>query len=276
MNIHKTYRHQLLLLVGLLFFMSNPDISSQSPWPQQADQSYLQAGYYMIPQYNSLFQRSGEARELDFSITNRTIQFFGEYGIGPSGSVVVKAPFKILTRTQQETKLQSFGNIVAGLKQQLYKSPMPVTAHLNVSMPTGRYETSSGLRSGYEGWDINPLISTGKGWKRYYLQGYTGAHFRTNGYSTLLNAGFEGGYQPFSDFWSIFYMEWLHALRDGSREEPGPFTGLYVNNQEYLSWGIKLMKKISGKYGIIGGVSGSFSGHHVAHSPLLHIGIYRD
>jgi hypothetical protein len=250
----------------------------QSPWLQPKGNTYLQTGYYLIPEYNTLFARSGTPYELDTKITNQTFQFYGEYGLSNNNAVVLTLPFKSLSSTNNNATLMGLGNIEAGIKQKIIHSNMPVTAHVNISMPTGTYDKSSGLRSGYKAWDIAPMISTGKGWNNIYLQGFAGAHLRTNSYSTLTQAGIETGYKPVTGVWGIVYINWLHSLRDGDRNEihTSPYTGLYVNDQEYLAWGMKWMAKLTDGYGIIAGFSGSFSGHRVAHSPLLHIGIYKD
>ncbi len=270
-------RHRLqfiiFLFTGFIIFPSY----SQSPWLQSPGEIYAQTGYYLIPSYNSLFLRSGESRQLDTYITNNTIQIFGEYGLNKHEALVLKIPFKIMATSQYNAQLSGFGNIIAGFKQSLIKKDMLLTAHLNIGFPTAANNSQNGLRTGYDAWSFNPMISTGRGYNKFYFQAYGGMQIRTNHYSTLLQAGGETGYKPLHWLWSIVYLDWLYSLRDGTKtpSQNQPFTALYVNDEEYFAWGMKFIAEFSEHFGIITGFAGSFSGHLVAHSPLIHIGMFK-
>jgi len=238
---------------------------------------YAQTGYYLIPSYNSLFLKSGKSKELNTHITNNTIQFFGEYGLNKHEALVLKIPFKIMSTSEYNAQLSGFGNITAGFKQSLIKKNMLLTAHLNVDFPTAANNPQNGLRTGYDAWSFNTMISTGKGYNKFYFHAYSGMQIRTNQYSTLLQAGGETGYKSLHCLWSIVYIDWLYSMRDGTKtpSRDQPFTALYVNDEEYFAWGMKFIVEFSEHFGIITGFAGSFSGHRVAHSPLIHIGVFK-
>lgn len=271
----KKYKSPLIIILFAGFITSLS--YSQSPWLQPHGKLYAQTGYYIIPRYNSLFLRSGESRELDTYITNNTIQCFGEYGLNKHNALVLKLPFKIMASSEYNAQLSGFGNISAGFKQSLIKKDMLLTAHLNIQLPTAANNTRNGLRTGYDAWSFNPMVSTGKGYGNAYFQAYIGTCIRTNHYSTLLQAGGETGYKPLHWLWSIVYIDWLYSTRDGTRtpSRDQPFTALYVNDEEYFAWGMKFIAEFSEHFGIITGFAGSFSGHLVAHSPLIHIGVFK-
>jgi len=52
-------------------------------------------------------------------------------------------------------------------------------------------------------------------------------------------------------------------------------TGLYVNNQEYGSFGFKGIAEFTDKFGITAGFGGAFFGNNVAKQAALTFGIYR-
>jgi hypothetical protein len=192
-------------------------------------------------------------------------------------ALVLKIPFKILYSSKANARMSDFGNISAGFKQSLIKKKMLLTAHFNVSLPAAANNSQNGLRTGYNAWSFNPLISTGRGYDKFYFQAYGGGHIRTNQYSTLLQTGGEAGYKAIQWLWAIVYVDWLYSLRDGAKttSQNQPFTGLYVNDEEYFAWGMKFIAEFSKHFGIITGFAGSFSGHLVAHSPLIHIGVFK-
>jgi hypothetical protein len=66
-------------------------------------------------------------------------------------------------------------------------------------------------------------------------------------------------------------------MRNGSRTDPlnNLLTGLYVNNQEHVAWGIKTYGNIfSDRWGVSAALFGAFSGNYVAKSPSINLGVY--
>ena len=49
---------------------------------------------------------------------------------------------------------------------------------------------------------------------------------------------------------------------------------MYVNDQEYTAYGIKIIGEISPEFGIIAGFGGAFSGNNVAKQAAINIGLY--
>ncbi|MFW6227172.1 MAG: hypothetical protein ACOC31_03625 [Bacteroidota bacterium] len=62
----------------------------------------------------------------------------------------------------------------------------------------------------------------------------------------------------------------LSAQNPWAREK----GSMYVNDEEYFSWGIKSIYQAWEKIGFIAGFAGSFTGNMDAHSPYIMTGVY--
>jgi hypothetical protein len=104
-----------------------------------------------------------------------------------------------------------------------------------------------------------------------------GTTLRSNGYSHQYNLGIEGGYALNDMIWLGMVVDVLQSMHNGDREDPANnfITGLYLNNQEYIAWGMKLFTEqvISG-FGFSAALFGAFAGNYVARAPALNVGIY--
>lgn len=282
--------------IGILFFLlvSLLGSKSQSPWLASEKGYFIQLSYTTIPEYNSLFNGKNEAIPTSRKIQDKTLQLYAEYGIDKNFSLVASIPFKILKSGSLNPNFTTYlyaipptgsvnalGNMQFSLKYKLLNKKWVAAGQIRFELPT---IVSSGLESGllpgYDAFAFAPILSIGRGWNKFYGYYWLSAIFRTNNYSEYLNTGIEGGWKPFKGFWLIVYSELLHSFENGSRNLPPPERqfGLYSNDLEYFSFGLKILYEIdlksNKKLGFIAHSSGSFSGYVVAHAPLFSLGVY--
>jgi len=282
----------IALLLFLLFSLL--ESKSQSPWLAAEKGYFIQLSYTTIPEYNSLFNSNDALFQTSRYIQDKTIQLYGEFGLFKNISLAASIPFKVLKSDKLNpdfgeplnvippaASVNALGNIQFSLKYKLLDKKWVAAAQIRFELPASFSNSlESGLIPGYDAFSITPILSIGRGWNKFYTYYWLSTIFRTNNYSDYLNTGIEGGWKPFKGFWFIAYSELLHSFKNGSKSLPPPEKqfGLYSNNLEYFSFGLKLLYEIdlksSKKLGFIAHAAGSFSGFAVAHAPLLSLGVY--
>ena len=132
------------------------------------------------------------------------------------------------------------------------------------------------VQEGYDAFTFQPRVSIGKGWERAYLFGYGGFGLRTDDFSSFWRLGVEGGYRFFDRLTLAAFSDVLQSFEDGDVELPTTNleTGLYVNDQEWASLGLKALFDITQSFGVQATVHGALSGNNVPRAPLVGLGVY--
>ena len=284
-------KNTVLILTCLFLFLG---VKAQSPWVASNRGYFFQLAYNTIPEYNKLFNGNEEAFQTSRYIQDKTLQLYGEYGITGNLTVIGSVPYKLLRSGEPNpnaefalqdippaASVNALGNVQISLKYKLLDKKWVAAGQLRFELPAVVSPgIESGLMSGYDAFSFTPVASIGRGWNKFYGYYWLAGIFRTNNYSEYLNTGIEGGWKPFGGFWLIVYSELLHSFKNGSRGLPPPEKrfGLYSNDLEYFSYGIKILYELDlntgNKLGFIANAAGSFSGFAVAESPLISFSIY--
>ena len=261
--------------------------TAASPWTHKKGSGYLQIATHIIPPYNSLFLKDGKTFNTSRLMRDNTIQVYGEYGLFSNLTVLGSIPYK-LTQTGSPNRrstlpistipgaLNAPGDLTIGLKHGLKHEKLVMATEIISELPTSQEKKESGLKTGYGAFSLQGKFSVGIGRNRFYAFGYGGFNYRFNKYSSSVLLGGESGYKLLPFTWITLYADILKSLNNGSQTVHDNFkqTGLYVNNQEYFAYGVKIIQEIKRAYGGFIHVAGSFSGHMVAHSPLMSIGLF--
>ena len=258
---------------------------AQSAWTLDKNNIYTQLNYSNISNYNEIFGSPDYNTER--YITDNTIQLYTEYGLFENTTLVASVPVKflktgrlsdvlnVLPESSSESKT-ALGNIVFGVKQQLINKTWLLAAQLNIEANTGTFYAKSGIRTGYNAWAFVPTINLGRSFKSYYIQGFTGFELRTNNYSSNFIIGGEFGYKIFKPIFLILYVDVVQSLKNGNIDLPvsNQLNALYVNDQSYGGYGLKVIGEITNKYGVTASFGGAFFGTNVAKKVALNIGLY--
>jgi hypothetical protein len=275
----KRILHAAILLATINAF-------GQSPWTKKKGAFYTQLSFSTIANYNTLYGTPDKV--LDGKITDNTLQFYAEYGITNKTTLIVNVPLKLVSHKDIslfcinapcgtiENNKTALGNIEIGIKHNFYNKNWLFSGQLNVEANSGTYDSNSGIRTGYDTWTITPLLTFGKGFNNWYVQGFTGVNIRTNNYSSNFKIGGEVGYKPIQKLWVIANLDVTQSFNNGDLVLPTSnlSTGLYLNDQEYVSFGLKAIGEITKNFGLTAGVGGAFSGNNVAKKGAFNIGIY--
>ncbi|RED48973.1 hypothetical protein [Seonamhaeicola aphaedonensis] len=274
-------KYYLSLIIALVC----TSIFAQSAWTKKKGEIYTQLAFTTINDYNQIFGNPDYQTERN--LTDNTFQIYGEYGITDNITIMVNLPVKLIeagslannsasmTSSKSITRL---GNIDISIKHLLSNKKWIISTEINLEANTSAFDNSSGIRTGFNAWSFTPTINFGRSFKKYYTQVYTGLNIRTNGYSTNFKLGGEVGTKPLKKLTLIAFVDILKSFKDGSVEIPpnNLQTALYINNQEYGAFGLKIIGALGEKYGINAGFGGAFFGRNVAKSPALTLGVYHN
>ncbi|MFY9242319.1 MAG: hypothetical protein WAO74_04760 [Polaribacter sp.] len=273
-------KHSTLLLT--LFFTST--FFAQSPWTQEKGRFFTNLSFSTISGYNTLFGDPNYNTER--TISDRTFQLYGEYGLSEKTSLLFSIPLKSIetgaptagtnfvpiTTANSET---SFGNINLGIKHNFYNDGWVLSGQFNVDANTGKYDAASGIRTGYDAWSFTPLFLAGKSFGKNYFQSFIGADIRTNDYSSNFKIGGELGRKITQNIWLIGFVDVSKSFNNGNVILPQEniLTGLYVNNQEYAAYGLKGILEFS-DFGVTASFGSAFSGNNVPQKTAFSFGIF--
>ncbi len=275
----------------LILLFSSISLQAQSPWTQEKGSGFGQVSFLAIPTYNSFFAKDFEdmSRVSDQDYMEIGAQVYLEYGIFENTTIVLDAPFKVLTASEPTVDIDPFpfesgtlaglGNIRLAVRQGILTEGVQLAAQLLAELPTRRQDDATGLRTGYDAFTIQPSLSIGGGLGKGYIYGYGGVGFRNNEYSTYWNTGLEGGYNPFEPFWVMLFFDVYQSFEDGERTELDSYraSGFYVNDQTWASLGAKLLYNINDKIGLTASTTlSAFAGNQVPQSPSLSIGVFTE
>lgn len=272
--------------LSLIIILCSTSVMAQSPWVAEKGNGFAQLGYTTIGPYKDLFLSDGNAYPLSNEITDRTLQVYGEYGIGSGTSIITTIPVKILTsggslipsipiRTRSGD-FTTLGNIQLAARHNFVNNIIVFSGQLLVELPTAGYDEATGLRGGLDALSIVPTLSAGFSKGKLYEYISAGAAIRTNDYSSEWRLSAEIGYQLIKRIFIIGVIDIVQNFENGSAIESANQlgTGLYLNNQSFFAYGIKGIVGFTDSIGISGAFYGAGSGNLVAKSPSINFGLY--
>lgn len=276
---------RILLLILCLF---SGVLSAQSPWTRSKAGFYMQGAWQTIPEYATLFGEDGESgTELARKVSENAFQLYGEYGISPKTTVIASIPVVFNKRGAlnpdfphtfgrlDSGSIAGLGNVYLGVKRQILVKKVALAGTLRVGLPASEGQSNTGLKTGFDAFTILPSLSAGMGLGRYYWFVYGGYGIRTNEYSHFVNAGAEVGCRLWK-IWLIGFSDCLVSLENGPRRLPlsDVSSGLYLNDQGWLSFGLKGIVEFNRFWGINLSGTGAFWGQNVPQRPAFSLGAY--
>lgn len=261
---------------------------AQSPWSKEKGHGFSQLSFTLIPEYNQLFKDGNEFVETERFATDNTIQSYNEIGINKSWSALLIVPFKMQTLGDpindsigkywsKEGSLNNFSNISLGLRKSFMIKSLQSSFQLKVDLRTFAYDQETGMSTGYAATSFNGLYSIGKSInEKNYFYVFTGGTFRSGNYSDMVIFGGEYGHKFFDQLWVTPFLDFNFSLRNGevALSTKQIQNGFYVNDQEYMAFGLKITEEINDNFGATFGFGGALGGNNVAGSPALSIGAY--
>lgn len=270
----------------LIVFFITLQATAQSPWTKEKGRFFTNLSYSSISDYSELF--GNPDFKISGTITDRTYQFYGEYGLTNSTSVLVNVPLKSIEINNyidpaincagdcdQRFSETAFGNITLGVKHNFSKKKWVLSGQLNMEINTGTYYENSGIRTGYNAYTFTALFLAGTSFGKNYFQSFIGVDIRTNRYSSNFKIGGELGRKITRNMWLIGFIYSSQSLNNGDITFPvnNEANNLYVNDQEFIAYGLKSSVQFS-KFGISASFASALSGNNVPKQAAISLGIF--
>lgn len=275
------------LILLILFAFLGVNMAAQSPWARSKAGFYAQLGYHTIPTYTTLFGSGSSDIEMIREVSEQTLQFYGEYGLSSKTTFAISLPYRFNSRgarnpnnpyffAKEDTgSISGLGNTSMAIRHQFLTGKTAFAGNLRVDLPSDKSQPLAGLQTGFDALTIQPSVSVGMGLGQFYWQAYGGIAFRTNNYSHFVNAGGEAGWK-LGPVWLIGFTDAVFSLENGSQKLTplDALTGLYVNDQGWLSFGLKGIWEINRFVGIVVSGAGVAWAQYVPKSPGLTAAVY--
>jgi hypothetical protein len=245
----KRFFHSIYLIISLL--SAAQSAVAQQAWTRPQGGWYAQVGVSAL-QANSLINGTDELIPLGREVRDLTLQAYGEYGLTNRLTLSAQVPLKMMSvqnqgnasATPAEGSMVALSNLQATLTANFFqKNGWVVSGKTSVQLPTARFESATGLRSGFDAWSIMPSVAAGIGRSRFFASAEGGYAFRTNGYSNrVFGAAQVGTYFGKRQQWlPIVGLEMMKSGSDGTYDDgTSATTGLYLEGQSYLSPSLKI------------------------------------
>lgn len=262
-------------------------LAAQSPWSRSKAGFFVQASWQTIPTYNTLFGPEGKDIILERAVSERAVQCYAEYGLSRKTTLIGSLPYVFNRRgasnpespfvyaREDSGSIAGIGNTSLALRHQFLSGKLALAGTLKAGFPALTRYKSPGLRTGYNALTILPMVNAGMGFEHLYWFAYGGYGYRSSGYSHFINAGAEIGLH-FAQFWIVGFSDTVYPLENGSVTLPHQrvLTGLYVNDQGWVSIGFKAIWEINRFAGLNLSYAGAAWAQNVPKSPGISLGAY--
>lgn len=281
--LHMLKKHPIFLIVLSLCLIQ---VKAGGPWVPGKKQGFAQTqATFPLVYTNQLFLNDGSKKTLARSVGDYTFQLYAEVGLSEKISFTTALPYKYVftsgekplsNSNLQAGSLSGPGNAEFNLKYNFYNKQFLLSASLQTEMPTSVRDTALGLHTGFDTWALVPFIHIGKGFSNaLYAHSNTGFALRGNGYSYEWRNLSEVGKKAGKNLWLAVVIDIRVSMYNGTRTDvAAEETGLYPNNQEWISYGLKAAYEHEGKIGFSVSGFGAAYGHLSAKAPFLNTGVY--
>lgn len=276
------------IAIAFIIALFDAPAMAGGPWTQLKNSGYAQLSFSSI-RSNSLFNNNGESYQLYRQVTDLTFQGYIEYGLTDRLTLVANIPFKsvstgtttynadssLVSLPFPDGNLSGLGNASLSLKYLLVDNAWKFAAQLKTAANASKADAATGLQTGYDCWSYQPALFAGTSKDAWYAFVSAGVTIRSNHYSESFNATAEAGYGFFNHkTWVILVLDLDKSfLNDSTQRMDYLRTGLYVNNQEYFSYGLKVNQQIGMHWNVNVSLLGAAYGNLVAEAPSLNLGV---
>ncbi len=233
----------------LLCCTATSGIIAQQAWTRAKGSYYVQVGGSFL-QSNSLLNGTEDPILLNRDVSDVTIQGYGEYGLTSKLMISAQLPLKLLSVDNtvgqpnlKDGSLTALSNVQAALTYNFYqKNGWVLSGKTGFSLPTAKFDEATGLRSGFDAFSFTPSLMAGLGRNKFFSSAELGYVLRSNNYSRRIAAAWQigGFWGKKKQFIPILGIELMRSGKSDFDDSTSKSTGLYLNEQSYLSPNLKI------------------------------------
>ena len=233
----------------LICCISSSGLSAQQAWTRAKGSYYVQVGASYL-QANSLLNGTEDLVALNRDVTDITLQGYAEYGLSSKLMLSAQLPLKLLSVDNtvgqpnlKDGSLTALSNIQAALTYNFYKkNGWVVSGKTGFSLPTAKFDEATGLRSGFDAFSFTPSLMAGIGRNKFFSSAELAFVLRSNNYSNRVGATWQIGafWGKKKQFIPILGVELMRSGESDFDDSTSESTGLYLNEQSYLSPNLKI------------------------------------
>lgn len=275
---------QLFFLFSIFLF-SNISVAG-GPWVKKKGEAYFQFGMGVIPSTNNFFFTNNKIYQTNRSVSDLNLGLYSEYGLTNKLTFITQIPFNMVSTSSSidtlinlpllnSGQLAGFGNISITPKYELLSGKLKLSGGVKISLPTGKTDNSTGLKTAYETFGIMPIIDIGFSKNKFYSFIETGYNYRTN-LDDDFKFELEVGYKVFKNVFAILNFNARFSTLDTDIPQfYAEQTGLYANGQEFSALTLKISTPIKNNFGVnFHTTLLNFHGYLVQRSPSIGGSIY--
>jgi hypothetical protein len=271
----------------VLLILSTPAWAG-SAWTREDGETFVQFSVYSIDTYHRLYRDTGPDFITGREIDETTIEAYAEHGLTEEWTLLAVLPFRLLDAgaersdatiqpvTIEPGSLSAIGNVRLGARRHLLGRNFAIAGQIDLELPTGDIDRPTGLSTGYDALTLTPSIAAGKSFGRFYLSGGVSLSLRSDDFSNAWNATAEAGVRLFRRLTVIGKLDVVRSLSDGDvvLDSTNLQTGLFVDEQEYVSPGIQARLDLARRVGVHVGSYSASGGNNVPRESLAGAGLW--
>jgi hypothetical protein len=274
----------LIYTATFLILLASSPANAQGLWGKKKQFFFRFSS--SIVSYDALLFHGNETHELSQPLTDLTYRLFVEYAVSERVSLNVVLPYKQYWVAQADSSgnapylqpgyFDGPGNFEVGVRSKiLVKNNSSLIAYLQVQFPTVYKDYSRGLSTGYDVMSFTPGFIFAKSWPRFLSYVASEVSLRELQYSTTIRFQGEFAYEILPNFWCAGAADWVSSFKNGYLA-PSILqlqTGSYVNDQEFVAFGLKAFYKIRPMAAVEASLMKVVWGHLIAKSPAFNVGL---
>ena len=278
-------RTLVILLALLLVTASN--LVAGGPWTQAKGEGIFIANISPVvyKTYSSstsggldMWRRIAEVHTqgyIEFGITDRLL-LLGNVQLNYVGSSNKTFDSGDFMTVLPPDKIFGMGNSSVGLKYRLTNKNFLIALSFHIEFPGSSEKTAAGLRTGYDAWTFLPGVHMGQGFSNgiyYFIEGSFAGHTNISDEYRLKG---EFGYHFKKPLIMAVAVNVKESLKNKTSSDSPNYrqTGLYLNNQEYITWEFKFVHEVTETIGWTSALAGGFRTELIARTPVISFGMY--
>ncbi len=256
-------------------------------WTLEKNKSWIELSASYL-RYDELWNDNETFTQLQRPVTDLGIRLYAEYGLFDQLTLIGQLPVVFVSTSGEPVGSASFpdtlpagnlnylGNFRFGARYRLFnRNSTVMSVQLLLESNNSDLDQITGLQTGFNAWSFEPILAFGKSFGRTYIAGHGGIAFRTNQYSEEFLGQLEFGVNPVAAWWVIGVADYRLSFRNGENQPCNTaYTGLYVNNQESFSFGLKTVVPVVKNFGLTAGVYGALSADNLPAAFSLNGGLF--